>query len=491
MKIPDTRSFVLCALLGASLVLPAGAIAQSDTESGFPGDSNPFVRKTRTDSLDAIFNPATLGETTLEFTLDEWNKLLGYYDRNPRNETEVSGTYSFVKDGRVWRFEQTGIRLRGNTSRRRPEGSEGQPHNPASPAWHQAHFKADFEEMLGEDADRKMSGAMDGVILKWFKDDANHVREIYCYNLFRSFGVWTAPRAAYTSLSLKVGGASARYGVYAMVEDIDKQFIKARKGDGLFKSDKGDLWKCTWASGDGAPLTGDSLYSVGVEEISLNEYESRRFNYDLKTNKGDLAAATERLKAFVGELEALQKKKPADVKAWFEEHTDAELLIRTLAVNVACGMWDDYWSNKNNYYIYFDSDGKFYVLPYDYDNTLGVSLGNFGDAGTKNPLKWGPSSDRPLVNALLSVPEYRDRYIACLKELADPKKDLFNADASRKRIETWHRLIRGRIANDTDGLQALDDYPADWGSTPFYRLLTGDDKTNFFRAKAKAIQKLK
>ena len=114
MKIPDTRSFVLCALLGASLVLPAGAIAQSDTESGFPGDSNPFVRKTRTDSLDAIFNPATLGETTLEFTLDEWNKLLGYYDRNPRNETEVSGTYTFAKDGRVWRFEQTGIRLRGS-----------------------------------------------------------------------------------------------------------------------------------------------------------------------------------------------------------------------------------------------------------------------------------------------------------------------------------------------------------------------------------------
>lgn len=488
MKKLDAYKLTLCALFCAALVLPVLAAEQ---EGDPAGDSNPKAGKTRTESLDTIFDSATLGETTLEFSVEEWNTLLGYFDRNPRNETEVSGTYSFEKGGRVWRFARTGVRLRGNTSRRRPEGAEGEPHKPASPAWHQAHFKADFEEMLGEDADRKMSGAMDGVILKWFKDDANHVREIYSYDLFRRFGVRTAPRAAYTALSLKVGSVSARYGVYAMIEDIDKQYLKARKEEGLFKSDKGDLWKCTWSAGDGAPLASESLYSVGIEEIRLNEYESKRFNYDLKTNKGDLAAAAGRLKAFVGELEALERANPAEVEAWFEAHTDTDLLIRTLAVDVACGMWDDYWCNKNNYYLYFDGDGKFFFLPYDYDNTLGVSLGNFGDAGTKNPLKWGPSSGRPLVNALLGVKKYRDRYVACLKELSDPKKDLFHVDASQKRIKEWHALIRAYVANDTDGLQAIGDYPADWGSTPFYRLLSGDDKTNFFRAKAKAIDKLK
>jgi spore coat protein CotH len=67
---------------------------------------------------------------------------------------------------------------------------------------------------------------------------------------------------------------------------------------------------------------------------------------------------------------------------------DVNLFLKTYAVNVTVGMWDDYWSNSNNYYFYFDAAGKFYFIPYDYDNTLGTSL-LMTDSGIQDPLNWG------------------------------------------------------------------------------------------------------
>ena len=450
-------------------------------------DVNPAAGTTRTESLDAIFDVDTLGDMVLTFTEAEWNTLLAYYDQNERNETCVHGDFAYQKDGMVWRVSDAGIRLRGNTSRVRPEGDSGETHNTDDPAdYHQAHFKVDFEEWLADGAECKMSGAMKGVILKRFKDDPNHVREIYSYDLFRRYGVWTAPRASYTTLTIRIGDDTAYYGVYEMVEDIDKQFLKARKESGSLASDKGDLWKCCWQAGDGPDLVERSSYSMGVEEISLNESESLRYDYDLKTNKDDLAASAADFSAFISELNALDVSDTAALTAWFEAHTDPALLIKTLAVNVACGMWDDYWSNKNNYYLYFDS-AKFYFIPYDYDNTLGVSLNAYGDSGTKNPLYWGDAAERPLVNKLLSVPAYRDSYVAALRELCDDGKEYFGVTPSQSRIRAWQALIAESVANDTDDYQSIYDEPAGWGDRDDYRLLSGNATTNFFLAKAAAV----
>ena len=70
-----------------------------------------------------------------------------------------------------------------------------------------------------------------------------------------------------------------------------------------------------------------------------------------------------------------------------ETAMDVPLLLKTYAVNVAVGMWDDYWNNSNNYYFYFNPKGQFFFIPYDYDNTLGTSMdcGVIQDSGRKDP----------------------------------------------------------------------------------------------------------
>ena len=39
---------------------------------------------------------------------------------------------------------------------------------------------------------------------------------------------------------------------------------------------------------------------------------------------------------------------------WFISNMDVDLFLKTYAANVILGMWDDYWTNMNNYYFYFD-----------------------------------------------------------------------------------------------------------------------------------------
>ena len=42
---------------------------------------------------------------------------------------------------------------------------------------------------------------------------------------------------------------------------------------------------------------------------------------------------------------------------WSNSNMDMDLFMKTYAANVILGMWDDYWTNMNNYYFYFDKKG--------------------------------------------------------------------------------------------------------------------------------------
>ena len=103
---------------------------------------------------------------------------------------------------------------------------------------------------------------------------------------------------------------------------------------------------------------------------------------------GTFEDAKAQLQDFIAKLNG---KSDESFKKWISEVCDVELLMRTYAVNVAVGMWDDMWNNGNNYYLYFNSldklNYKVFFIPYDYDNTLGTS--NCYDPAKQNPTQWG------------------------------------------------------------------------------------------------------
>lgn len=432
------------------------------------------------EGYDYVWDDDVLPEVHLSVSLAEWNRLLALYDANAFTTQYVQATLSFVKDGETTVIDNVGLRLKGNTSRRRPEGSYGQMHQRDNTDWHHAHFGVNLRKFADDDA-HTIQGVRK-LHLKWFKDDPAYVREVFCYELFRRAGVWTAVRDNYCRLWLHVEGDSkeAYYGVYELMEPIDKHYLKDRKN--RFGSNKGYLWKCRNSAAGLNNPNGDIWYDDDTDD---------RHAYTLETQTEEFDSARVQLVDFMNKLNGLNDN---EFYTWIQQVTDVDLLLKTYAVNVAVGMWDDYWNNANNYYIYFNGKGltgyKFFFIPYDYDNTLGTSLrcGVQDDAGQQNPLNWGNNNNR-LIARILRFNDFKQKYITYLKELIDAPNALMDRASSQARIRSWQQRIEPYVNNDTGEDTAIEDKPASWGNHSEYRLLkNGSD--NFFTVKAASISPL-
>ena len=432
------------------------------------------------EGYDYVWDDDVLPEVHLNVSLAEWNRLLALYDANAFTTQYVQATLSFVKDGETTVIDNVGLRLKGNTSRRRPEGSYGQMHQRDNTDWHHAHFGVNLRKFADDDA-HTIQGVRK-LHLKWFKDDPAYVREVFCYELFRRAGVWTAVRDNYCRLWLHVEGDSkeAYYGVYELMEPIDKHYLKDRKN--RFGSNKGYLWKCRNSAAGLNNPNGDIWYDDDTDD---------RHAYTLETQTEEFDSARVQLVDFMNKLNGLNDN---EFYTWIQQVTNVDLLLKTYAVNVAVGMWDDYWNNANNYYIYFNGKGltgyKFFFIPYDYDNTLGTSLrcGVQDDAGRQNPLNWGNNNNR-LIARILRFNDFKQKYITYLKELIDAPNALMDRASSQARIRSWQQRIEPYVNNDTGEDTAIEDKPASWGNHSEYRLLkNGSD--NFFTVKAASISPL-
>ena len=499
---PETKKYSISVKSGRSYIFTVKTVDTSGNESdGVKSEKITIAENvgpalgSRTESLNYIFGTDSVAEITLTISREQWDELCANYDKNPKNEDCVHADFEMKKGNNTWQISDIGMRLRGNTSRRRPQLGE---------QYYQAHFKLDFEEWLDDSGEeRKLAGCMKGLNLKRFKEDPTYVREVFGYNYFRKNGIWTAPRAGYAHLFINIKESDGtektlNYGVYAMIEEINKQFLKERSetlqttgtlGGGNFSDNKGDLWKCCWQSSNGPSLATDydGYRSFGVEEIYLDESKSLRYDYDLKTNKDELSDARNNFIDFIEELNSLDSEEK--IKQFYESKMDVDLFIKTYACNVLLGMDDDYWRNHNNYYFYFDKNGKSYFIPYDYDNILGTNC--FTDTATKNPLDWGEGvHEAPLIEKLLSVPEFKQKYVDYLLALSESSDFV---DGSQTEITRLQNLVTELIASDDieyeDTFKEIKDDVAYWCSNRGkYQLLSGDETDNYFKAKAKSVQ---
>lgn len=464
-------SFILLALLSVA-VISCDDKPQPDLDP-LPEpepEPEPVPYVFQDDSL-GVFCKDYLSTIRLTISESEWSKLLTTYDSNPSTELNISASAKYEFKESQGTISNIGFRIKGNTSRRRPEWGSG-PHR--ANAMQHAHFQIKSDEF--NESNPKFAGQYKKIALKYAHEDPTYVREMYGYDLYRRFGVWTGAKGSYAKLYINIPEDREYYfGVYGMFEPIDKQYIKRRKEH--FGDDKGNLWKCNWGSGlnERDPRHVDEL-------MRLEDPTGRaRYCYELKTNEDQLKAAQDQLASFIYDL---NNKQGAEFEKWIESRTDIELLLRTLAVTNSIGQWDGYWGNSNNHYVYFNSKGKFFIIPYDLDNVLGTTNAEFYDSGRRDLCNFAPDNinqekQRPLYYKVLQVSRWRKRYIEILKELHAAENELFHVDASIERIGKWHSLISPYLNNDTHEDQELKDRPASWGNHGEYRVYT-KCSDNFF-----------
>ncbi|QQO57037.1 MAG: hypothetical protein N838_30480 [Thiohalocapsa sp. PB-PSB1] len=96
--------------------------------------------------LNYVFDVGALPEIFIKVAEAEWNRLVQLYDRNYRNEDYVQADFYWKKgDEPTQAIKTVGIRVSGNTNRRRPQGGDNiydiRPFN----------FKIDFNEFVDDD----------------------------------------------------------------------------------------------------------------------------------------------------------------------------------------------------------------------------------------------------------------------------------------------------------------------------------------------------
>ena len=422
-----------------------------------------------------LFDDTQLPILNISVNEDEWNRLLDLYDKDNHNHEYVRCyAVTMVRGDASYRTENAGLRLRGQTSRRRPEGWTGQHHKAGQTDWHHCHFGLHFRKF----SETGSMAEVRRINLKYAKEDPTYIREHFCFDMLSRFGVWTAPKTSWCRLGIQVGNSPlANFGVYLMMESIDKQYVKNRPE---FGPEWGYLWKCGW---------GANLRDRDDWRFHLDDNSSDTYAYELKEDDAEsFEPAKAQLCDFIKNLNTL---KGADFYNWIQSHCDVDLLLKMYAANVALGHWDDYWNDMNNFYLYFNSrdqeNYKVYMLPYDYDNTLGTShnCGVQNDSGRHDPYHWG-LEECPLISKLLGVGDFREIYTGYLRALSSDLNPYTGFSTSTARIAVWQEMITPYLENDTGEDMTIRDRPASWSNHQEYRIMK-DGSTNWFRVKAQSI----
>ncbi len=322
--------------------------------------------------------------------------------------------------------DSIGFRLRGNTSRDSQKKS----------------FKISFNTFIHG---REFYG-VDKLNLNGEHNDPSIIRSKLCWDLFKEIGM-KASRASYAEVYIN----NKYYGLYISVEHIDDEFLKKNYSD-----DSGNLWKC--------------LYPADLHFLGSNpDYYKLSFGdrpvYELTTNenRNDFSE--------LARLISILNKTPDNLfPDSLEKILDVSELIKSISIDVLTGSWDDYWSNMNNYYLYFEpSEKHFHFIPYDYDNTFGVDWFNI-DWTHADPYNFPKLTDgiRPLVERILAVPKYKNLYTHFINYY---RANTFKLNLMESRIDSLKNMIEPYAEKDTfrtkDYGFTMDDFDRSYSSSHY------------------------
>ncbi len=394
----------------------------------------------------------------------EWDALIAHMleyaavDDRMRTGRYFRATFVYTAaDGHEQTLGEVGFRTRGNTTRVLPEAADGR--------YQRAHFKLKFDATFDlepgttayRDRDERRFRGLKELNLKWERDDdPSQIRELYAFEMFRRVGA-QVPRTAPVALTLTIGGVPVYFGLYLGLEEIDKPFLRRRLGS---LDNDGDLYKCLWLHE--GPATLEPV--TNPRAIGSKDWQrDYRPSYDLATNEATSEHA--RLRELITQLDELDGE---GLRSWLDSHFEVETFLRTLAMNVLIGMPDDYWAMGNNYYLYFGPERALFI-PWDYDHGLGGGWGGepvwshegiaTADVFTwmnLNAAWWRPDTRHPLVDKVLAIAAYRERYVALLRAFIDPGNELFGPATWEAMYATQAPLYAPWLVNDTGEGQRME-----------------------------------
>ena len=244
---------------------------------------------------------------------------------------------------------------------------------------------------------------LDKMVLNNNYADPSYMREVLHYEALRSIGM-DVPMTNY--VNLYVNGELV--GFYTGVEAVDDSYLERNYGEDY---EDGVLYDTDEKS--------NLQYSEGSDYSTITE--------DLGTDENKT-----KLKNFIKKLNDMPEGEKGDI----ESVLDVDSALKYIAGNMVFGNYDSYNGDKgHNYMLYSDADGKFTVVPWDFNMSFNGYSGGGGrgttttGSNTTNTNATNVSVDEPvlgismenvpMINNLLAVPEYKEKYLSYVNELTD------------------------------------------------------------------------
>lgn len=241
-------------------------------------------------------------------------------------------------------------------------------------------------------------------------EDPSSMRDMLAYNIFNEAGI-QASRSSYARVYLN----KKYWGLYVLVEQVDKTFLGERFGD-----DEGNLYK--------------NMDAHNLDYQNSADYYKQFF--DLKTNEteDDWSHFIEFTKT-LNHIGLSNKEYESEITEIF----DVDGFLKTLAIDVLLLNWDSYYDHGRNYYIYDNPvNNRFVWIPWDYN--LSFSMSDVHILFNEYNL-----TEKPLVHYLLDRPVFLQKYI-------DAYKDVLSSSFTSNRlfpiIDSTKLLISEGIAED-------------------------------------------
>ena len=418
-----------------------------------------------------LFSLNKMHKIRLTMTHDEWQRFVLDTERANYKTGDANGnvtewntwTHSEVyrqvdfeyldeSENVIGKLEKVGFKMKGNSSRQWPEEYNDESGN-WNPRPRRFSFSLKFDEKFDEDEgvyscidssgepaaveghpcwsrvgkdleevpendDREFMG-LEKIFFRYNRDDPSYQRELLAHDILNSIGV-PLSRVAHANVELQIVGEgdyfgkplpiSYNMGVFQMVEQVDKPFLKRFFGENgfLFKIGGGDLAGSTEINPlcvfyeESDKYVDKDFCQIGVEKSDpesreewlgsanyLNpsfvnsdindggeesQFKPYKPNYDLKSKKKSIDEGRILLQDFI---RFVQTRPSASI---LSDHFDVDGFIKAQAAEIVIGAVDHYVRVANNYYLYFNPlTEKWIYMPNDFDFT-------FRD---HHPLAWG------------------------------------------------------------------------------------------------------
>ncbi len=353
---------------------------------------------------DSLFNTLQVHSIYINFSQSGyWNQLVNNKAYDDANDSSTYIPASVIIDGK--QVDSVGIQFKGNSS------YYNYPSN-------KKPFTLSFNEyILGQ----KYNG-LKSVNLNNFYQDPAFMREKLMLDFMNKKNIYS-PRANYARLYLN----GTYWGLYLMVERVNKTFLKDRFGDNNYNLFKGD---------NSSGVCADLKYHG-----TINAYYNC---YELKTNEivnnwSDLINLTAQINN--------------TTNAQFRDSVEA-----VMNTNSFIGAWAAYnlfvdfdsypYRFIHNYYIYHDSlTKKFQWIVWDVSTAFGMDVpGTIPQIEATSVLYVNPlATDRPLVNRMLNDSTYKDTYLKLICSFANND---FLSSVLDPKIDSIYNLIKTDVYAD-------------------------------------------